>query len=278
MEDLKNALSYAISKVNLVREITGPLNQYFGISNFGYLKIIYKSYDYFYLCNDQNLLTDYIQNVKDTVIFCKEIMPCSIENNKFHHVTWPDFPSHYSMEIYIKHGYWNGLTFMRYNEDSVELWWFASQKDNLNIHSFYKRNIGILEKFIHYFNAQIGSVLDLKDPQYLSRYIHGVDDINILKCNTSDIAEQLKIKQFLDAIHQQSLKINTSNGIVQLTPREIECLKALSEGNTAKDIGKLLNISNRSIEKYFENIKTKTGSGFRKDLIDLYNTKIHQLY
>ncbi len=66
--------------------------------------------------------------------------------------------------------------------------------------------------------------------------------------------------------------------------REIECLYYLIRGLSAKQIGKILNLSSRTIETHIYNLKKKVGGRKKSDIItwvldipDLYQ-KIIQLF
>lgn len=49
-----------------------------------------------------------------------------------------------------------------------------------------------------------------------------------------------------------------------LAPREVEVLKEVALGRTSREIGDLLHISGRTVEKHRENIRKKLGlSGYR---------------
>jgi len=49
-----------------------------------------------------------------------------------------------------------------------------------------------------------------------------------------------------------------------LTPREVEVLEEVAKGRTSKEIGKILNISHRTVQKYRQNICNKIGlKGYR---------------
>jgi DNA-binding CsgD family transcriptional regulator len=64
-------------------------------------------------------------------------------------------------------------------------------------------------------------------------------------------------------------KTNDKNKVnYQLTSRQIECLYFLAKGMTAKQIGRELNISQRTIEHYLENLKNKLGCHSKYDLIN----------
>lgn len=53
----------------------------------------------------------------------------------------------------------------------------------------------------------------------------------------------------------------------QLSHREQECVNFIVQGLTAKQIGKALNISNRTVETYLENVKRKLCCHNRAELL-----------
>jgi DNA-binding CsgD family transcriptional regulator len=61
------------------------------------------------------------------------------------------------------------------------------------------------------------------------------------------------------------LKINKS----YLSKREIECLQLTIKGYTAKRIARELNISHRTVEEYLFNIRVKTGTSSKSELIEM---------
>lgn len=54
---------------------------------------------------------------------------------------------------------------------------------------------------------------------------------------------------------------------ISMTKRERECLLYLSQGKSAKEIARLLNLSWRTIEYYIENMKKKWGCTKRTELV-----------
>ena len=54
----------------------------------------------------------------------------------------------------------------------------------------------------------------------------------------------------------------------KLSKREIECVYYLTRGMTAKEIGKKISLSNRTVESYLENAKSKLGCNRRSELVD----------
>jgi DNA-binding CsgD family transcriptional regulator len=63
-----------------------------------------------------------------------------------------------------------------------------------------------------------------------------------------------------------------SNEIV-FTPREEQCLMQLIRGKSAKEVGKVLKISHRTVESYLESIKQKLGCRNKFEIFGkLHNT------
>jgi DNA-binding CsgD family transcriptional regulator len=56
--------------------------------------------------------------------------------------------------------------------------------------------------------------------------------------------------------------------IIILTKREKECIRLTMLGNTAKETGKILKISNRTVEYYLENARNKLGCTKRSELLN----------
>lgn len=82
------------------------------------------------------------------------------------------------------------------------------------------------------------------------------------------------LKSALQALHKiekkNSLfqKTNKNLANIQLTSRETESLSLMIRGRTAKEIGRYLGISYRTVATYIENIKNKMGVTSRSELID----------
>lgn len=271
----QNALSYASKFAPSIEKICRPLQDYFGISNFGYLKIFF-NHRYFYICNDHRLIKDIISTQEDSMIFGERKLFLPKASNEFTHMPWPSASSHYGMDLYLKYNYWNGLTFAKVDTKYVELWWFAADSNNINIKSFYYRNINTLEKFIYYFQAKTKSMFDLEAKGTLPTFIKGVDFSSINR--VPDIDEDKKINEFLSDIKLSCIDVKALTGHVKLSSQEIKCLHLLSIGKTAKEIGIQLNISNRTAEYYLARVKIKTGYSFKSNLIDLYNSQLTKYF
>lgn len=65
----------------------------------------------------------------------------------------------------------------------------------------------------------------------------------------------------------QQYKLNKKNTTISI--REIECLAYYEAGLTAKETAKMLNLSFRTIERYFDNMKAKLRCNYKRDLIKI---------
>jgi DNA-binding CsgD family transcriptional regulator len=78
---------------------------------------------------------------------------------------------------------------------------------------------------------------------------------------TFDVTDLSRIKK------ETAININTIDD-VQLNPRAIDMLRLLVRGKTFKEIGKILHLSNRTVEHYIDNIKKKLNVKTKGHLID----------
>ena len=59
-----------------------------------------------------------------------------------------------------------------------------------------------------------------------------------------------------------------------ISKREAQCLYYMSQGKSVKQISKILNISNRTVESHISNIKVKTGINSKNIILDFYYSTI----
>lgn len=68
----------------------------------------------------------------------------------------------------------------------------------------------------------------------------------------------------------------TIDGVtIELTRRESQCMHLLCRGLTSKYIARKLGLSNRTVEGYIDNIRSKTNSRSKSELIELYYEESH---
>jgi DNA-binding CsgD family transcriptional regulator len=74
-----------------------------------------------------------------------------------------------------------------------------------------------------------------------------------------------KLQQPPESIQERYL-LNEKYPNIFLTLREVQCLVLYLDGLSAKEIGKILNISHRTVETYFEKIRHKLDCNRLHDL------------
>lgn len=78
-----------------------------------------------------------------------------------------------------------------------------------------------------------------------------------------------KINAFLEQIPITRHILMIGNQEVSLLKRQAQCAYLAAKGYSAKEIGKLLGISYRTVEHYLDYIKNKTGITSKRELISL---------
>ncbi|QEY51611.1 LuxR family transcriptional regulator [Legionella longbeachae] len=113
-----------------------------------------------------------------------------------------------------------------------------------------------------YYN-QISDFVLLADEGDVNKHIHLV--INYLKKNEFNLAKPVALTD-KELIY---FKYNTDIPI-RISEQQAICLKYLSKGKTAKEIGREMNISYRTVEVYIAQLKEKLGCDSSKELINIY--------
>lgn len=76
-------------------------------------------------------------------------------------------------------------------------------------------------------------------------------------------------------IIQESIIKDDNHVGPEISPREFQVMALLAEGNTSKDIARMLKLSTRTIESYRKSLMKKTGSRNVADVVRLaYRTGV----
>ncbi|NQY43622.1 MAG: hypothetical protein HRT87_09795 [Legionellales bacterium] len=143
------------------------------------------------------------------------------------------------------------------NENVQRTVWFAS--DNPGIHTALVNNIGYVEKIVQEFNKDINTIInrckedEMKMIQYKSNYF--------LEKDVFDITSLSKVNDIL----QDNYILSADK---QITEREWECLTLYLQGKSARETGSILNISRRTVEKYFDILKKKLNVTSKEEILD----------
>lgn len=156
---------------------------------------------------------------------------------------------------------------------SNDFYHFASNVSNKSINHVYIENFDLLQIFIKYFNDTIHSCrssslaeaynikfkIDTEAPGYTIR-----EDSHFL-------SYQNKRTEFLKDLKKiKDNKLSKNEAILSLSPQQYSCLKLLSQGNSAKSIAGILNLSPRTVENYIYNLRKMLKCSNSKELIAAY--------
>lgn len=115
------------------------------------------------------------------------------------------------------------------------------------------------------------NTLSLKFPWYDENNVL----IGLIGCalpvNNANVNGVAKSLNYLNAYLLDSYATNfsiTVNPPYALTPRERDVVKYIIRGKTLRETARLLNLSKRTIESYFENVKNKIGVYSKSEVID----------
>lgn len=143
----------------------------------------------------------------------------------------------------------NGMVIYQNKKDYREIFCFHSTRENYAMNYFFVNNIDLLKKFASYF-------LEKADPIIKKGAANELVIPKKYHFSPKPDNEQVNlVKSFLCAINSDCT--DCEELLSGLSKREIECLNYLSNGKSAKEIGSLLNISNRTVEAHIYKIKHK---------------------
>ncbi len=223
-----------------VEKMCEPLLK-FGISNFGYVKI-HQDGTMLRLSADKEWSRKYFlsQYYNDPSFYHFEDIP---ENGSRVRI-YTNMPTGGVYSELYDHNIWNIYTLYERGQDSAEVWFFASTRENTGIIDFYINHQDILERFMLHFKEQAGDLMKTNSMDALIK--------TELKINESKRQEESAIKDFLTQIG----KYNKDKKLF-LSGREMECVQHLMAGKSTKEIAKFLTLSPRTVEFYINNIKRK---------------------
>lgn len=251
-------LEYTNSCVSTMKQLAEPLFLNTQISNFSYLKFSPNGFV-------TNLTTDinwiqyrFTENIKYKILFEPDLTATVLD--KPHLYLWPHEIQNPLLGALHSYGIWNGCNIYIPNEKQIEVFSFASSRDNTNIQNFYVNHTNLLMKYILYFKShqpdliqknKKGNALhtDIVFPKIIQPTQHSMSWLND-KFSTISLDER-----------------------VHLTYKELACCHYLIHGLALKAIGNQLGISARTVETHLNNVKNKTNCHTKILLLQYLNSK-----
>ncbi len=244
---------------------------------FNYLcifKIFFNGNRYLYLCNDSKWLEYCVRYIQDNETYLSQEAKYAKEN-EYHILLWPTVIYDELLQGLYNFDIWNGISIFKKSKNYVEIWGFATSRDKPQISNFYINKIELLKSFTRFFNESGKKIIDCQDTSKLAIYTN-MQQTNIF--DFEDPYDMKEINKFIASTIPQKYPILSPYGEVFLSPREKQCLNLMSFGKTAKEAALELNISSKTVELYMKNIKQKTQTHNKADLIKMFKYSTQQWF
>ncbi len=265
----REAISYYQTVSPIIEEFCKPLDDYFGIPFFMYYKIYKKDASYVMLSNNVEAVNEYCIKIENDTFYAQNYLEIDSKHDMY---IWPKEPINLGMQIFFNRGYWNCMTIVIQNNDSIENINFISLKDNHRINKFFIRHYSILETFAQYFKMKFVDII-MQSEQCRAVYKNGFN----FDLPYHEATNALNVQPFIQTTGINKGVLDTDGKFIHLTQRETECLKLVNKGFSLKGIGNKLLLSPRTIEAHLNNIKNKTGYHRRNDLIHMYRNSFMEI-
>ncbi len=169
----------------------------------------------------------------------------------------------------------NGLSFVIKKNKETILFIFASTRSNDLINNFYVRNIDLFKRFILYFSDKGSELIQKASKNKI--YLPDKQIVADRMLNKIEINKNMRNEFFNQTNIERFFIINQENNLY-LTKREAECAAYMIDGATAKQIAKIMQISFRTVETHFRQIKQKLACSTKEELRKfLIESNIHDV-
>jgi DNA-binding CsgD family transcriptional regulator len=163
-----------------------------------------------------------------------------------------------------------GVTVIEKSDDCVEFFGFGASRSTSTLENLYLTQPSLLKEYGLHFKKELHATLEAMEPGFMPD----------LKGDAFFSGEVLDPGLSVSKHHDFLSQIGHASAVEKiklLSPREKQCLVLLLEYQSAKDIASQLgNLSFRTIEFYFENIKSKLNCSTRSQLFSLAK-KLYEL-
>lgn len=251
---------YITRHSNLIKKTTKPLYDHLGVTYFTYHKIDAKGH-YSVLVDRPDWAEHYISKE----LYLHDPFLCQLENYQ---------SGSYYMDVVISKTYKKlirkeyrnffntnpGLMLIQRKPDFVEFYGFAVDQKDQRFNKLFLNQPGSLYQFCNYFKEELNHVLNEQtvDPIFLT---HLKGEAFFQK---QELFHNNPPVDFLTDIGM-SKYIQLAS---RLTLRERQLIQLMLQGKSSKETGTELDLSRRTVESYFENIKNKLECWDKRDLCD----------
>ncbi|MDI9819795.1 MULTISPECIES: LuxR family transcriptional regulator [unclassified Legionella] len=256
----KQYSTFSSATAKFINEISKPLHQY-GLTNFMH-DITYGQGQITMLVNNKEIMRFYERN--KIPMLCTDDSGRTLEEgvylNKILETQFKD--CFVLMPIMVKVAKQFG---QQYGKNSVHivsreagyqhLYSLFFEQDEHDFLHWIINNSQLLHDFIENYNLIARDlILEAKSPE--NRIV--LPDFN--DATPSTVQTRHRVRIFHKTMHVP----------IYLSPQQGRCLKLLMQGKSTKEIAKILGLSTRTVEHYFERIRELLGCGTNKEMIAMY--------
>lgn len=261
--NIKNNI--VLASADAIKQICGPLFDFLGVDYFSFARV-YTDGRRIRLCTDP-VWVEHFYRAKLYNISVFERSPSLYMPGQF---LWSNNSNNTGLEILKKHlreeyNRDHVLSIVRTQNDFMDVFNIAGKVNAIDIENKYFMYMECIHKFINYFLVEANKFILQAEKE---KFLVPIDDSKFLSDDGSGLQKDLKYGNFMDQIKLTQVFLDTPIGVVLLSPRETQSLVLTLKGKTSKEIAKILALSPRSIEKYIDNIKLKSGYHNRSDIYD----------
>ncbi len=145
-----------------------------------------------------------------------------------------------------------GAILVQKNDSFVEFFGFFGNKKNSSLESLYLNHSPLLKSFGMYFKKKLRSTLTDMEKRSSSLVDLKGKDFFYKESIDPNVSLPTRLAYYKDLGMKSEIE-----KVGQLSPRERQCVKLLIQDKSAKETAVILDLSPRTVEFYFENIKDK---------------------
>lgn len=253
---------YIVKHSNQIRETTHPLRDRFGVTYFTYHQID-NSGNYTVLVDNPQYAEHYVNEkifLQDPYLRHPKVYQsglCFIESqgsNEYKKTMMKAGKAVLNMDI--------GVMVIQKHNSSVEFFGFIGNKNTSCLETLCSNHPQLLKSFAAHFKRELGGIINqMRTERNSLLELKGEDFLN-----SEPICPQIDLSARLSFYRDLGMMCEVEKA-EKLSTRERECLKLLIEEKSAKETAAALNLSPRTIEYYFENIKNKFSCWSKQELL-----------
>lgn len=235
---------------NHIEEIIKPLHIY-GITYFNHIRI-FRDGSRYSLSNNAAWLNHFFENQYYRIgNFSNKFLNIS----EIKYLLWIACPDDKVLEVAkLYFNIANGITIYKNKTDYIDLYLFASTRENHGINNFYINNLEILEHFIYFYMEKSKTIQHtiIPDRPKISK-----DKPCLFHSTSTNVAKSEKHKAFFQKTQVKQYIISSTSPTAYLTAQEYRCITLLKEGYSKKFVASSLNINVRTLRSYLKNAQMR---------------------